>query len=259
MASRYQRQASITRPGNSDRFSPAACALLFCLGLFTPHCVAADTAPALRPYTAQYKTTARGFDLIVTRTLEAEEGNRYVQTNGGKILVVGFHEISVFEVEQNNVRPISYVYQGTGMVSRRRELHFDAQQDQISSLYKQAWYALPYADGTLDRISQVVQLRLMLLANPDAARDVTLRVADRKRVKDSRLLLVGRETLQTPLGPIDTLHYQRLHDDAERKSDLWFAPQWDYLMVKTVHIESGDPVEMIITGATLDGQRLTAN
>jgi len=105
----------------------------------------------------------------------------------------------------------------------------------------------------------MAQLRLMLLESPANARDITLQVADRKRVKDSRLLLVGQETLQTPLGAVDTLHYERLHDDAERKSDLWFAPQWDYLMVKTVHIEAGDPVEIILTSATIDGQALTVN
>jgi hypothetical protein len=63
---------------------------------------------------------------------------------------------------------------------------------------------------------------------------------------------VGEETLQTGLGPVQTLHYQRLHDAEERKSDLWFAPQWDYLMVRTVHIEDGDPVELLLTSATLD-------
>jgi hypothetical protein len=53
---------------------------------------------------------------------------------------------------------------------------------------------------------------------------------------------------------VTTLHYERLHDDAGRKSDIWLAPQWDYLMVRMVHIEDGDPVEMVLTGATLDGE-----
>ncbi len=64
----------------------------------------------------------------------------------------------------------------------------------------------------------------------------------------------ANETLQTPLGAVDTVHYERLHDLGERKSDFWFAPAWDYLMVRTVHVENGDPVEMTLSGATLGGE-----
>ncbi len=259
MTNRYRRPALITRAGRADRLFLLCIALLAGPGALSPGFAAADPSSGLRPYTAHYKTTARGFDLTITRKLEAEKGNRFILTNGGKMLVAGFHEISVFDVEDNKVQPVSYVYQGTGMVNRRRELHFAEGEDKISSLYKDKWYDLPYTDSTLDRMSQMAQLRLMLLESPANARDITLQVADRKRVKDSRLLLVGQETLQTPLGAVDTLHYERLHDDAERKSDLWFAPQWDYLMVKTVHIEAGDPVEIILTSATIDGQALTVN
>ena len=255
MVSRYRQPALITwkRSVNSALLT-GIITLLICTTGLSPAVAAADYSPALRPYTAEYKTTARGFDLNITRKLEAEDGDHFVLTNGGKILVVGFHEISVFTVEENRVLPISYVYQGTGLVNRRRELHFVGDEDRINSLYKDEWYQLPYSAATQDRMSQVEQLRLLLLESPVPARDITLRVADGKRVKDSQLVLIARETLQTPMGPVDTLHYERLHDDPDRKSDLWFAPQWDYLMVKTVHVEDGDPVEMTLTSATIEGE-----
>ena len=215
-------------------------------------------APTLQPYTAQYQTTARGFDLSVTRKLETSDNGDYILTNGGKMLVVGFHEISLFRINDGEILPISYIFQGTGLVKRRRELQFPPQPGKISSLYKDKWYDLPYTEATLDRMNQMEQLRLELLKDPEAVLDVTLRVADGKRVKDSRLVLIAREMLSTPLGPVETLHYERLHDDADRKSDIWFAPQWDYLMVKTVHIEDGDPVEMILTSDTLGGQPVIA-
>jgi len=258
MVSRYRQLASITRKRSAESLLLLGFALLNGMTLLSPAVAAADYSPALRPYTAEYKTTARGFDLNITRKLEADDGNHFVLTNGGKILVVGFHEISVFTVEENRVLPISYVYQGTGMVNRRRELHFASDEDRIDSLYKDEWYQLPYTDATLDRMSQLEQLRLMLLENPREASDLTLRVADGKRVKDSQLVLIAQETLQTPMGPVNTLHYERLHDNPDRKSDLWFAPQWDYLMVKTVHIEDGKPVEMLLTGAVLGGEKLGA-
>jgi hypothetical protein len=216
--------------------------------------LSAATAPAeLRPYTAHYKTTARGIDMEITRHLEQEENDNYVLTNGGKILVGGFHEVGVFRVEGGQIVPESYVYQGSGLVNRRREMHFDPAAGQINSLYKDNWYQLPYNGATLDRMTQLEQLRLTLLTGATEPDHIVMRVADGKRVKDSRLELVGEEVVETPMGSVAALHFTRLHDSAERSSDIWVAPQWDYLMVKTVHVEDDRPVEMILTGAAIAG------
>ena len=36
----------------------------------------------------------------------------------------------------------------------------------------------------------------------------------------------------------------------------WIAPELDYLMVKTVHVEDGKANEAILTGATINGRKL---
>lgn len=253
MVSRYRRPALTTPKRRAERLSSWLIAALIST-VALQAAASGQRASALRPYTAEYKTTARGFNLSVTRKLEADDNNHFILTNGGKMLVVGFHEISVFRVEDEQIRSISYVYQGTGLVSRRQELHFNNEPGKITSLYKDQWYDLPHHSSTLDRMNQMEQLRLELLQDPADVGDITLRIADGKRLKDSQLVLIGEETQHTPLGPVTTLHYERLHDDPDRKSDIWLAPQWDYLMVRMVHIEDGDPVEMMLTGATLDGE-----
>lgn len=258
MASRYRPLALTTHRSCADWLSLPVLALWIGAALLPAWAIAgdtpADTAVPLRPYTAEYKTTTRGFKLDIRRELRIGNDGSYILTNGGKIIVVGFHEVSVFRAEGRQIAPQSYIYQGTGMVNRRREVHFSPTPGSISSLYKKTWYELPYTATTLDRMSQFEQLRLTLLNEPDTPTDITLRVADGKRVKDSRLVKIADETLNTPLGPVETLHFERLHDDRERKSDIWVAPRWDYLMVKTVHIEDGEPVEMVITSATLAGE-----
>ena len=258
MVSRYRRPALTTHKRRAERLSLWLLAALI-NAVALQSAASEQRTPELRPYTAEYRTTARGFDLNVTRKLEADNNNHFILTNGGKILVVGFHEISVFRVEDEEIRSISYIYQGTGLVSRRQELHFDTEPGKISSLYKDQWYDLPDNGSTLDRMNQMEQLRLELLQGSSEVDDITLRIADGKRLKDSHLILIGEETQQTPMGPVATLHYERLHNNPQRKSDIWLAPQWDYLMVKMVHIEDGDPVEMVLTAATLDGETVAAN
>lgn len=207
----------------------------------------------LKPYTAQYKTTARGMALTLNRSLKQGADGSYTLTNGGKIMVVGFHEVSVFKVDGEQVLPKSYVYQGTGLINRRREVHFTPGSDIIRSLYKDQWYELPFTEGTLDRMSQQEQLRLSLLNDPTPKEDIAVRIADGKRVKDYTLVYRGEEPIETPIGTFQSLHFERVHDDPDRKSDVWVAPELDYLMIKTIHIEDGKPVEVTLTKASIEG------
>lgn len=194
--------------------------------------------------------------VTLERELKQDEDGKYTLTNGGSLLVVGLHEVAVFRIEEGHVQPRSYIYQGTGLINRRREVHFTPGSDIVRSLYKEEWYELPYKPGTLDRLSQQEQVRLDLLNRNDPRQSLTVSIADGKRVKDYELIYVGDEVLDTPLGAVNTLHFERLHDDPERESDIWVAPGWDYLIVKTVHIEDDKPVEMLISEGSINGQPL---
>ncbi len=264
MATRYPLPGSIVRRLSpharaADRRWPALlCSLLLAIAGSAPPAAEAAAGTLLLPYTAQYHTSARGFDLEVTRELRASDSGdgSYILTSGGSLLVAGFHEVSVFKVEGNRIQPVSYTYRGTGLVNRRREVRFPEASGPIRSLYKDRWYELPYDGDTLDRINQLEQLRPSLLGDAAPTDDLDMRVADGRRVKDSQLVFIAEETLPTALGPVATLHFERLHDAGDRRSDIWLAPAWDYLMVKTVHVEDGRPMTMELTAATLAGQPL---
>ncbi len=250
-------------PASTSSFSLAVGVALLC-GSLVPAAALAQPKDdrelaTLRPYSAQYQTSYRGMKLSLDRELKLEGNNRYTLTNAGKILVAGVQEVSVFVVEGSRVVPRSYIHQGTGLNNRRREVHFTPGSDTIRSLYKDQWYELPYTANTLDRMSQQEQLRLNLLNDPTPREDISFRVADGKRVKDYQFVYVGEETIDTPLGPVNTLHFERPHKDPDRTSDTWIAPAWDYMMVKTVHVEDGKPVEAVLTGAVIDGVPVKPN
>ncbi|MFV0476417.1 MAG: DUF3108 domain-containing protein [Parahaliea sp.] len=252
MAKKSRRQASPFNPANTR--SGVGALLMGALLILSPLYVQASVEPELKPYTAQYDTSARGMHVTLKRELKSDGKGGYTLTNGGKILVVGFHEVAVFRVDGEEMIPKSYVYQGTGLINRRREVHFTPGSDTVRSLYKGEWYELPNKTGTLDRLSQQEHLRLLLLTAPNPKDDKVITVADGRKVKQYRISYVGEEILDTPLGLVRTLHFERRHDDPNRKSEMWVAPDWDYLMVKTIHVEDGDPVEVTLTRASIDGQ-----
>jgi hypothetical protein len=215
-------------------------------------------AVLLKPYTAEYKTSARGMSLTLKRELKLGQDGSYTLINGGSIMILGFEEVAHFRTAGSRIIPGSYVYQGKGLMNRRREVQFTEGATTLRSLYKDEWYDLPYTDNTLDRMSQQEQVRLILLNDPTPKEDIVISVADKKRVKEYQISYVGEETLDTPLGKIDTLHFRRIHDSPDRKSDTWIAPAWDYMMVKTVHIEDGKPIEGMITKMTIDGREISS-
>jgi hypothetical protein len=153
------------------------------------------------------------------------------------------------------VIPQSYVYRlNYGPVNRRREVRFDEETDVIRSLYKKTWYELPKAPGTLDRMSQQEQLRLLLLNDPSPRQDIRLRVADGRKVKHYVFRYLEDEVIDTPMGAVRTMRFEREHSNPEeRQSYFWVAPAWDYLMVRTVHVEDGTTTEANLIDATIDG------
>lgn len=255
MARKSRQRAFLTSLTSPERAARALLAGAL-LALAPLYAAASDT---LRPYTAQYDTSALGMHLTLERELKTDGDGGYTLTNGGKILVVGFHEVAVFRVEDGEVMPKSYVYQGTGLINRRREVHFTPGSDSVRSLYKGEWYELPNKEGTLDRLSQQEHLRLLMLSADNPRDDIEITVADGRKVKDYKIEFRGEEVLETAMGPVETLHFERLHDDPERKSEIWVAPAWDYLMVKTIHVEDDKPVEVVLTSATIEGEPVSAD
>jgi len=207
----------------------------------------------LQPYEAVYKTATSGLSIKLRRSLTVEEDGECRLVSEGRLLVAGISEVSVFDLDGDRVQPRSYVYQLSGPISRRREVHFDPDSHVIRSLYKKEWYELPKTPETLDRMSQQEQLRLTLLNDPNPREDMLFRVADGRRVKDYRLLYRGEERIETPMGWVDTLHFERTHDDPERESNVWIAPAWDYLMVRTVHTDDGKTTQADLISASIDG------
>ncbi|MEO0435382.1 MAG: DUF3108 domain-containing protein [Pseudomonadota bacterium] len=209
---------------------------------------------SLTPYEATYKTSTAGLSIKLHRSLTMDESGDCKLTSDGKLLVAAISEVSVFDIQDTKVRPKSYVYQLSGPVNRRREVHFDSDSGAIRSLYKKNWYDLPPGEDTLDRMSQQEQLRLTLMNMVDPRQDISFSVADGRKVKLHKLRFTGSERLETPMGWIDTLHFERIHRDSERRSAIWLAPDWDFLMVRTLHIEDGKTTEADLISASLAGQ-----
>ena len=171
----------------------------------------------------------------------------------GSSFLASIKEVAHFDLVDGRVQGKDYVYELKSLVKRRREVQFLPQQGLIKSLRKDQWTEHEWAPEVLDRFSQQEQLRLDLISaaakseSDEAPSELSFTVVDGDRIKIRTLDLVAEETLTTPLGDLNTLHYRQRRDSgSNRSSDIWVAPSLDFMMVLTQHVEDDSVIEIAL-------------
>ena len=213
----------------------------------------ADTALSL--YTAEYKTELTGLSVTLTRTLTLENGHYHLTQGGKKAFVVKLSEDSHFSVEGDQIVGEQFVYQLSGVSNRRREVLFDEEAGTIRSLRKKEWTEHPWSPEVLDRLSQQEQMRLKLLRAEAPPARISLSIVDGPKIKLKHFDLIETSVLDTPVGALETLHYQLIHDEPDkRSSDAWLSVDHDFLVVRTQHVEKGSETVIQLESAAVGGQ-----
>ena len=230
-------------------------------GVLMGFCLVAQPAFAdgdLSLYEAQYSTKVAGLGVTLTRSL-TEDAGRYHLSQGGKTFMVKLRESSYFSLNGDQIVGEQFVYQLSGVSNRRREVVFDQDAGTIRSLRKKTWTEHPWSPEVLDRLSQQEQMRLELLRAEKPPQRISLSIVDGPRIKLKHFDLVESTVMDTPIGQLDTVHYQLVHDEPdERSSDTWLAVDHDFLMVRTEHVEKRSKTVIQLTEASVEGVPITA-
>ena len=208
-------------------------------------------------YEATYTTKVIGLSVTLNRSL-TRDGDRYHLSQAGKTFMLSLSEDSHFTLEGEQIIGEDFVYQLGGVSKRRREVHFDPDNDIIRSLKKKEWTEHPWSPDVLDRLSQQEQMRLQLLRADSPPERISLSIVDGPRIKLKHFDLVEAGPLETEVGTLNTVHYTLRHDDpSERSSDAWLATDHDFLMVLTEHTEDGSKTVIRLQSATIEGTPVT--
>ena len=88
-------------------------------------------------YEATYTTKVIGLSVTLNRSL-TRDGDRYHLSQAGKTFMLKLNEDSHFRLESGQIIGEDFVYQLGGVSKRRREVHFDPDNDIIRSLKKKS-------------------------------------------------------------------------------------------------------------------------
>lgn len=224
--------------------------LLSVLGL--PEASAASSKKiALEPFTAVYKAKFNGFSVTATRVLAAS-GSDWQLDFSVESMLANIHEYSRFSIKNNQLQPLHYQYRRTGLGKNRHTvLDFDAANHSVINRDNSRYSLKDVPAAIQDRLSYQLQLALDLAAGKS---NLTYAVADGRKVRQYTFRLVASERVQTPIGPVEAIKVARVRSDGERATNIWFAPDWNYALVKLAQREaSGKRYQIVLTSLSLNG------
>ena len=144
---------------------------------------------------------------------------------------------------KNGLQPLSF----TEDRSRKplRSAAFDWEAMTITLGEGDATQTLPLPANTFDQTSFAYAFAF------DAPSDesVAVYLTDGRRLSDYKYKMVGRETVKTPIGDLETLHYQKVRaPDDKRGFEIWLAVDHHFFPVKIRYVEkNGTTVDSTVT------------
>jgi hypothetical protein len=121
---------------------------------------------------------------------------------------------------------------------RNSDMRFDHAGGKVHIDYRGEQNTVDWEPGIYDLLS----LRLVLSNDQaqGALQDIYRVVDDRGRIEEVDVEVIGRETVSTPLGELDTVLLEYRNRRRDRLYRLWIAPDMDSAMVRLEQLEGGN-------------------
>lgn len=212
----------------------------------------ADELP--QPFEATYKAKYRGIGVTAVRKLRTLESGNLYYTFVADSLIAELSETSQFIWSDTaHIVPLRYTYLRSVLGRERKaELNFYWDKSEVVNNVEDKPWTMDIPPETLDKLSYHLQLRADLL-NGKPLRGY--QVADGGKLKQYGFKIIGEEVLDTEAGKFEVVKVKRIRDeDEERQTIIWFAKNWDYLVVRLQQEEDGKSYEIDLESATLNGE-----
>ncbi len=209
-------------------------------------------------YTANYE----GLSADAVRHLQFNPASgRYTLLSEVSLTLFGstltsIDERSDFLWQNEQPLPLHYEFLQKGFGERSRSVDFDHINGLAQFRVNEDSGMLMLDGPAFDDLSGYLVLKEQLAQGATEAR---FNVLDRGEIREHYYMVVGTVQLDTPLGQIETVHLERIRgEDSTRKTEIWLAPAYDYLLVKLLQTENDRAIKLDIREATLDGQVVRA-
>ncbi|NQD79401.1 DUF3108 domain-containing protein [Pseudomonas seleniipraecipitans] len=228
-------------------------ALMLALALFSLPALAEEPKPFSANYTADWKQVPVSGS--AERSLQKLEDGRWQLVFKASMLVAGLTEQSTFTVEGDAFLPQSYKFERSGLgKSKDVEFDFDWSQKQVIGSDRGDPVRFPLNRGMQDKSTYQLALQHDVAAGE---KSMSYQVVDGDEIETYDFRVLGEEVVRTSAGLIDAIKVERVRDPTQssRKTILWFAKDWDHLLVRLHQVEKdGKEYQIMLKSGTVDGK-----
>lgn len=193
-------------------------------------------------YTVLHKSDPVG---TATRTLDyqADGSANYHYNTKVKWLIFSQtrSETSILTVINNQVTPLHYKNsrEGTGK-DKYYEWRYDASKNKAEDIERKKSHTIDFSNNLQDKLSYHLQHRLNLIVDAKQKNYVYSVINTSGSTKDYIYQYDGEEELILPYGLVKAIRFKREIKDKKRVTYAWFAPEFDYLLVKLYQTKAGN-------------------
>jgi hypothetical protein len=229
-------------------------ALLFaCALLALPFAQAADLQPFSASYTADWKQLPMSG--TAERSLTQEANGVWKLSFKASMMIASLTEESTLTLDKDTLLPQSYHFERGGLgKAKKSDLDFDWNTKMITGTDRGDAVKVPLNRGMLDKSSYQLALQEDVAAGK---KSMNYQVVDGSDVDTYDFRVLGTEKVHTKAGMIDAIKVERVRDPTQNKriTVMWFAKDWDYLLVRLQQVETdGKEYNIMLLDGKVNGK-----
>lgn len=218
-------------------------------------------AQPFQPFTASYAADMKNIPVNgeAVHSLAQNADGTWSLNFHASMFVARLTEESTLRLEGEEVVPLTYRYQRKGLGrSRETTQQFDWANGEVRGVHKKEEFTLPTQPGLLDKTTYQLALQRDLMAGKT---EMSYLVLDGDEIEQYQFRVTGEDRVTTRNGQFDAVEVQRVREpDARRETTLWFAKDWNYLLVRLSQVETdGQHYQIVLKEATVNGQPVAGN
>lgn len=233
-----------------------ALALTLLLTLLAAPAAADRDLRPIPPYTASYEASAMGNTLKARITLNHED----VQTRmamdahvSGFLRILGRFELSREALMNSRNGDLQLVQSRSQQITPRRErkveTRFDWEANRAIGTINGEPFDLEVPEQTLDFLGSLYLMMQRLETGELSAQGdrETIQALERDRLREYQFEYVGRETMDSPIGRVETIRIDRRSQDSDIALSAWFARELRHIPVRFDYEADGRVFELNLT------------
>ncbi|EIK93665.1 hypothetical protein PMM47T1_25428 [Pseudomonas sp. M47T1] len=228
-------------------------ALLFCAALLALPVHAAELKPFTASYTADWKQLPMSG--TAERSLTKGANDTWTLSFKASMMIASLTEESTLTLDKDTLMPKTYHFERGGLGKpKKTDLDFDWSQKMVTGTDRGDAVKVPLNRGMVDKSTYQLALQRDVAAGK---KSMSYQVVDGSDVDTYDFRVLGTEKVATKAGQVDAIKVERVRDPTQNKRTtvLWFAKDWDYLLVRLQQVETdGKEYNIMLQDGTVDGR-----